>query len=802
MDTVGSNLPGNLIVDSGKLTKHHKDGFTIVSNVLMVKLQQNQQKRDLFDLGVINLTNKTVYVVVDFALANKNFKTAAMSSHYCVYFDREKRSWSTRGARLISYDSELNSVKCSYDQLGIYAVATSTNALTGSESVPVQFSLATIILMPFSFALMFIIAVCLLLIKQQGTPLIQIYFNLSLNILIMQMVFYFGINANASPIFCKLIAILQHYLHLSSYLWIFIIALHLYRMLTELRDINKCGSRLPVFYYVIALGIPGIIVSLTLGIKQDIYTNSSFFINLSDSNAPALQGTSSFTQFYFSSIYCWLCVTNYYEMFYVFLLPILVVIFLIVIILVLCVNECKGTAFKQADVTVVQQNLINCAVILPCQCLITLFLLLLIYTAGSVASLSEFKIYQYLYLTASTAYSILMLLLYVVLNKTNKNNLVKACRSLLNKNKSILNESLNASKLKLYNRSPVGELTASTDNKVININDLGVNVLSNINQEVFKVNSKYMLDYRNLQAHTNSVSTTTTSGTLENLDECEFQHNYLRHNFLMDMGVSSSNGYMSNLANTTNTESTVNESEFYSSRFDFNKPPNIKHEINDSDVIDVGQILKTRNLISVSNQLQHQQLQQGYEYDDNEDEMMPVDFANKNRNYSAHNQSIADNMMFNEKYLNFNHNEVTKCYDPDAVSHVQHNASLSLFWPKNVAECDTSYLEGSLIFTPSKKASQELQTQFSTMADKHNGGSVNINNRSNLNIKNDSYNSNSASSTSYSTSTSSLVLHSNSFEKPIMNKENFVDSENIVAILTHTGSATSSDNESGNETRV
>ena len=44
-------------------------------------------------------------------------------------------------------------------------------------------------------------------------------------------------------------------------------------------------------------------------------------------------------------------------------------------------------------------------------------------------------------------------------------------------------------------------------------------------------------------------------------------------------------------------------------------------------------------------------------------------------------------------------------------------------------------------------------------------------------------------------STSSLVLHSNSFEKPIMNKENFVDSENIVAILTHTGSATSSDNE-------
>ena len=166
MDTVGSNLPGNLIVDSGKLTKHHADGFTIVTNILMVKLQQNQQKRALFDLGGNNPTNnKTVYVVVDFVLSSKSFKTASMSSYYCVYFDREKRAWSTRGARLVSYESELNSVKCSYDQLGIYAVATSTSALTGSASAPVQFSLATIILMPFSFALMFIIAVCLLLIK-------------------------------------------------------------------------------------------------------------------------------------------------------------------------------------------------------------------------------------------------------------------------------------------------------------------------------------------------------------------------------------------------------------------------------------------------------------------------------------------------------------------------------------------------------------------------------------------------------------------------------------------------------------
>ena len=104
--------------------------------------------------------------------------------------------------------------------------------------------------------------------------------------------------------------------------------LRLYRILTELRDINKNQTGLPLFYYIIAIALPTIVVSLTLGIKQDIYTNFSLFTSLTNS-------ANSFSNFYLSSVYCWLCVTNYYEIFYVLVLPLALLLLVILMIIVL-----------------------------------------------------------------------------------------------------------------------------------------------------------------------------------------------------------------------------------------------------------------------------------------------------------------------------------------------------------------------------------------------------------------------------------------------------------------------------------
>lgn len=55
---------------------------------------------------------------------------------------------------------------------------------------------------------------------------------------------------------CTVIAILLHYFYMSTFAWMFVEQLHIYRMLTEVRNINYGHMR---FYYVVGWGIPAII---------------------------------------------------------------------------------------------------------------------------------------------------------------------------------------------------------------------------------------------------------------------------------------------------------------------------------------------------------------------------------------------------------------------------------------------------------------------------------------------------------------------------------------------------------------
>lgn len=351
----------------------------------------------------------------------------------------------------------------------------------------------------------------------------------------------------------------------------------------------------------------------------------------------------------------------------------------------------------------------------------------------SVSSPSEFTVYQYLYLGFSLLYALIVLLALVVLNKSVREMLAKSCASLCSK-ASKLNESLDTSKLKLYNRSPNLKEQATKQ------------------QDIFKTNPKYILDYRDFQAH--SISTTTTSGTMDDTD-------YAGNRFM-----SQSNGYLSHLANTTNTESTANESEF-TSQFDFNRPAAMQStsEISESDVIDVGKILKTR--VMTGSQMQQD-----------------------------------DNYQIRAE---FTKGQIVETQVGHAVKKA--TPSLQLFWPTTVAECDTSFLDGSALYSPAKLP---FSKNVITVPDILSVNKSNANTLTRNMPKNNSYNSNSSTSASNSNncsnSTSSLILNSNSVEQQANKTSelfNHVSPQKFVAILTHTGSPTTSDNdESGNETRV
>lgn len=59
-----------------------------------------------------------------------------------------------------------------------------------------------------------------------------------------------------SQFLCTVVAILLHYFFMSAFAWMFVEALHIYRMQTEARNINYGAMR---FYYAIGWGVPAII---------------------------------------------------------------------------------------------------------------------------------------------------------------------------------------------------------------------------------------------------------------------------------------------------------------------------------------------------------------------------------------------------------------------------------------------------------------------------------------------------------------------------------------------------------------
>ncbi|CAG2161702.1 unnamed protein product [Oppiella nova] len=72
---------------------------------------------------------------------------------------------------------------------------------------------------------------------------------------------------------CKMTAISLQYLFMCLFSWSCVQSIHLYRMLTEIRDINHGPMR---FYYFIGYVVPAIIVGLTVGVRADQYGNYLF----------------------------------------------------------------------------------------------------------------------------------------------------------------------------------------------------------------------------------------------------------------------------------------------------------------------------------------------------------------------------------------------------------------------------------------------------------------------------------------------------------------------------------------------
>ncbi|KAG9508984.1 Protocadherin-like wing polarity protein stan, partial [Fragariocoptes setiger] len=72
---------------------------------------------------------------------------------------------------------------------------------------------------------------------------------------------------------CKMIAIFLHYFSVSAFAWLSVGALHAYRMLTEIRDINRGPMR---FYALLGYALPAVLVTLAVGVRAEQFGNHLF----------------------------------------------------------------------------------------------------------------------------------------------------------------------------------------------------------------------------------------------------------------------------------------------------------------------------------------------------------------------------------------------------------------------------------------------------------------------------------------------------------------------------------------------
>uniref|UniRef100_A0A803XZQ8 Cadherin EGF LAG seven-pass G-type receptor 3 n=1 Tax=Meleagris gallopavo TaxID=9103 RepID=A0A803XZQ8_MELGA len=100
-----------------------------------------------------------------------------------------------------------------------------------------------------------------------------IHSNISVTLFFSELLFLLGINRTENQFLCTVIAILLHCFFLSTFAWLFVQGLHIYRMQTEARNVNFGAMR---FYYAIGWGVPAIITGLAVGLDPEGYGNPDF----------------------------------------------------------------------------------------------------------------------------------------------------------------------------------------------------------------------------------------------------------------------------------------------------------------------------------------------------------------------------------------------------------------------------------------------------------------------------------------------------------------------------------------------
>ncbi|XP_062825903.1 cadherin EGF LAG seven-pass G-type receptor 3 isoform X4 [Anolis carolinensis] len=211
-------------------------------------------------------------LVLEFRL----LETANRSKPLCVQWNHSSQIeptgfWTARDCDLVYRNT--THVRCHCSQFGTFGVL-----MDSSHREQLEGDLETLAIVTYS--LVSISLLCLLLtfsflvcLKGLKSNTRGIHCNISVTLFFSELLFLLGINHTENQFLCTVIAILLHYFFLSTFAWLFVQGLHIYRMQTEARNINYGAMR---FYYAIGWGVPAIITGLSVGLDPEGYGNPDF----------------------------------------------------------------------------------------------------------------------------------------------------------------------------------------------------------------------------------------------------------------------------------------------------------------------------------------------------------------------------------------------------------------------------------------------------------------------------------------------------------------------------------------------
>uniref|UniRef100_A0A4W5NWW5 Cadherin EGF LAG seven-pass G-type receptor 1b n=1 Tax=Hucho hucho TaxID=62062 RepID=A0A4W5NWW5_9TELE len=257
--TLGQLLPENYDVDrrSLRLPKRPIINTPIVSTVV-------------YSEGVPSTPLLAQPITLEYTLLETEERTKPV----CVYWNHSipvqgTGGWSAKGCELVFRNSTHISCQCSH--MSSSAVLMDISKREHGEVLPLK--IITYTTVSASLLALLITFLLLAILRKLRSNLHSIHKNLVVSIFFSQLILLFGINQTENVFMCTVVAILLHYFYMCTFAWMFVEGLHIYRMLTEIRNINHGRMR---FYYAIGWGIPAIITGLAVGLDPEGYGNPDF----------------------------------------------------------------------------------------------------------------------------------------------------------------------------------------------------------------------------------------------------------------------------------------------------------------------------------------------------------------------------------------------------------------------------------------------------------------------------------------------------------------------------------------------